>query len=146
MYDVLGAEVSQSQGQFTDVQFDCALWEVDILLEVVAQVSSQKQVYHHKHVLLILEGIPAGEDGQEWGVIRPERFQDIWKRELGRCIQGRWKEERQQCNQNGGGRRNGRSGSHSGDGKNEVEAWSQDGKYVNVQVAGKEEEDNEELE
>lgn len=63
MYDVLGAEVSQSQCHFTDVEFDCALREVDILLKVVAQVSSQKQVYHHKHVLLVLEGIPAGEDG-----------------------------------------------------------------------------------
>ena len=53
--DALGAEVSQSQSQFTDVEFDSTLREVDVLLEVIAQVSSQEQVHHHKHVLLILE-------------------------------------------------------------------------------------------
>lgn len=36
VYDALGAEVSQSQGQFTDVEFDSTLREVDILLEVIA--------------------------------------------------------------------------------------------------------------
>lgn len=62
MYDALGAEISQSQSQFTDVEFDSALCEVHILLEVVAQVSAQKQIHHHKHVLLILEGIPIKKD------------------------------------------------------------------------------------
>lgn len=66
MYDALGAEISQSQGQFTDVEFDSALWEVHILLEVVAQVSPQKQIHHHKHVLLVLEGIPT-ETGKQSG-------------------------------------------------------------------------------
>lgn len=65
VYDALAAQVPKGQGQFTDVEFDSALREVDVLLEVIAQVSSQEQVHHHKHVLLILEGIPAGEGSQE---------------------------------------------------------------------------------
>lgn len=40
MYDALGAQVSQSQGQLTDVEFDGALGEVDVLLQVVPQVAS----------------------------------------------------------------------------------------------------------
>lgn len=65
VYDALAAQVSKGQGQFTDVEFDSALREVDVLLEVIAQVSSQEQVHHHKHVLLVLEGIPAGEGSKE---------------------------------------------------------------------------------
>lgn len=84
VYDALVAEVSQSQGQFTDVEFDSAVWEVDVLLEVVTQVSSQKQVHHHKHVLLILEGIPAGEGQRD-----AKRFGNETIRDLGRCIQER---------------------------------------------------------
>lgn len=57
--DALAAQVAQSQRQLTHVEFDGALREVDVLLEVIAQVSSQEQVHHHEHVLLVLEGIPA---------------------------------------------------------------------------------------
>lgn len=59
MDDALAAQVAQSQRQLTHVEFDGALREVDVLLEVIAQVSSQEQVHHHEHVLLVLEGIPA---------------------------------------------------------------------------------------
>jgi len=65
VYDALGAEVAQSQGQLADVELHGALREVHVLLEVVAQVSAQQEVHHHEHVFLVLEGVPAEEEEEE---------------------------------------------------------------------------------
>lgn len=53
--DALVAQVVESQGNLTDVQLDSGLREVNILLQVVAQVTSKQQVHHHEHVFLILK-------------------------------------------------------------------------------------------
>lgn len=56
--DVLALQVVEGQSHLTQVEFDCVLVELDVLLQVVAQVSSQQQVHHHEHVFLILERVP----------------------------------------------------------------------------------------
>lgn len=58
MDDVLALQVVERQRHLTEVEFDGVLAELDALLQVVAQVSSQQEVHHHEHVLLILEGVP----------------------------------------------------------------------------------------
>lgn len=56
--DVLALQVVERQGHLTEVQLDGILAELDALLQVVAQISSQQEVHHHEHVLLILERVP----------------------------------------------------------------------------------------
>lgn len=55
MDDVLALQVVKCQCHLTEVEFDSVLAELDTLLQVVAQISSQQEVHHHEHVLLILE-------------------------------------------------------------------------------------------
>ncbi len=55
MDDVLALQVVERQCHLTEVEFDSVLAELDTLLQVVAQISSQQEVHHHEHVLLILE-------------------------------------------------------------------------------------------
>lgn len=58
MDDVLALQVVQCQCHLTEVEFDSVLAELDALLQVVAQISSQQEVHHHEHVLLVLERVP----------------------------------------------------------------------------------------
>ena len=58
MDDVLALQVVQRQRHLTEVEFDSVLAELDTLLQVVAQISSQQEVHHHEHVLLVLERVP----------------------------------------------------------------------------------------
>lgn len=58
MDDVLALQVVQCQCHLTEVEFDSVLAELDALLQVIAKVSSQQEVYHHEHVLLILKRVP----------------------------------------------------------------------------------------
>lgn len=58
MDNVLALQVVQGQCHLTEVEFDSILAELDTLLQVVAQVSSQQEVHHHEHVLLILKRVP----------------------------------------------------------------------------------------
>lgn len=62
MDDVLALQVVERQCHLTEVEFDCVLAELDILLQVVTQVSSQQEVHHHKHVLLVLERVPVSKE------------------------------------------------------------------------------------
>lgn len=62
--DVVPLKILQGQCQLTDVEFHSPLCEMYILLQMVAQVSSQEQVHHHEHVLLVLEGVPRSTEGQ----------------------------------------------------------------------------------
>lgn len=55
MNDVLALQVVECQCHLTEVEFDSILAELDTLLQVVAQITSQQEVHHHKHILLILE-------------------------------------------------------------------------------------------
>ena len=64
MDDVLALQIVQRQGHLTEVEFDSVLAELDILLQVVAQISSQQEVDHHEHVLLVLEGVPEASGGK----------------------------------------------------------------------------------
>lgn len=57
--DVSALEVVEGQHQLTDEQFHSAFLESHVLLEVVPQVPSEQQVYHHEHVLFVLEWVPA---------------------------------------------------------------------------------------
>lgn len=61
MDDMLALQVVERQRHLTEVKFDSVLAELDTLLQVVAQVSSQQEVHHHEHVLLILERVPGSE-------------------------------------------------------------------------------------
>lgn len=58
--DVLTPQVVERQRHLADVEFDRFFRELDVLLQVVAQVAAQQQVHHHEHVLLVLEGVPGG--------------------------------------------------------------------------------------
>lgn len=58
MDDVLALQVVECQCHLTEVEFDSVLAELDTLLQVVAQISSQQEVHDHKHVLLVLERVP----------------------------------------------------------------------------------------
>lgn len=64
MDDVLALQVVQRQRHLTEVEFDGVLTELDALLQVVAEVSSQEEVHHHEHVLLVLERVPGGHSAQ----------------------------------------------------------------------------------
>ena len=64
--DVLPTQVVQGQRQLADVQPHGVLGELHVLLQVVAQVPAQQQVGHHEHVLLVLEGVPAGGGPGTW--------------------------------------------------------------------------------
>lgn len=65
MNDVLALQVVECQCHLTEVEFDSILAELDTLLQVVAQITSQQEVHHHKHILLILEWVPeTGEGGR----------------------------------------------------------------------------------
>ena len=55
MDDVLALQVVQCQCHLTEVEFDSVLTELDALLQVIAKVTSQQEVHHHEHVLLILK-------------------------------------------------------------------------------------------
>lgn len=63
MDDVLTLQVVQCQRHLTEVEFDSVLTKLDVLLQVVPQVSSQKEIHHHEHVLLILERVPGTRKG-----------------------------------------------------------------------------------
>lgn len=63
MDDVLALQVVQRQCHLTEVEFDSVLAELDALLQMVAQISSQQEVHHHEHVLLVLEGVPGTSGG-----------------------------------------------------------------------------------
>lgn len=67
MDDVLTSQVVESQCHLTDVQFDRFFRKLNVLLQVIAQVTAEKQVHHHEHVLLVLEGVPAGPAVREPG-------------------------------------------------------------------------------
>lgn len=56
--DVLALQIVQRQGHLTEVELDSLFTELNALLQVIAQVSSQQEVHHHEHVLLVLEGVP----------------------------------------------------------------------------------------
>lgn len=58
MDDVLALQVVQRQRHLTEVESDCVLAELDVLLQVVAEVSSQQEVHDHEHILLVLERVP----------------------------------------------------------------------------------------
>lgn len=58
--DVLTPQVVERQRHLADVESDHFFRELDVLLQVVAQVAAQQQVHHHEHVLLVLEGVPGG--------------------------------------------------------------------------------------
>lgn len=58
MNDVLALQVVERQRHLTEVESDSVFTELDTLLQVVAQISTQQEVHHHKHVLFVLEGVP----------------------------------------------------------------------------------------
>lgn len=58
MDDVLALQVVQRQRHLTEVESNCVLAELDVLLQVVAEVSSQQEVHNHEHILLVLERVP----------------------------------------------------------------------------------------
>lgn len=62
MDDAPAAQVAQCQCQLAHIHGDGALREMHVLLQVVSEVSTQEQVYHHEHVLLVLEGVPANKE------------------------------------------------------------------------------------
>lgn len=64
MDDVLILQVVECQCHLAEVEFDSVLAELDTLLQVVAQISSQQEVHDHKHVLLVLERVPATREGE----------------------------------------------------------------------------------
>lgn len=56
--DVVSLQIIQGKCQLTDVQFDGSFIKVNILLQMVPQVSSKQEINHHEHVFFILKGIP----------------------------------------------------------------------------------------
>lgn len=63
--DVVSLQIIQGKSQLTDVQFNSSFIKVDVLLQMVTQVTSEQEINHHEHVFFVLKGIP-GRKSYSW--------------------------------------------------------------------------------